>query len=301
MVKVKNRVFATLFDRNYAAKGYAMLRSLEPYTLGRKMDLVALALDEWTLNMLREKPPAAGLKALFLPDVEARMKLGPVRTSRTWREYCWTLASQLSEYLLDHRPEYDQVTYLDADLFFFSDPLVALRMIGEASVAAAPHRFDEAHAGYARNGRYNVGWVTFRRDPEGLAAAKDWARRVREHCSSENGSRGLGDQGYLDEWPLKYARFREIGHPGVDLGPWSLEDVEIGPGPTVDGLPVISYHFHEFSEEGGCLRLTYYPLSGAEIAHLYQPYVREYMKARDFLGLTASSSPDESRLLWRPR
>lgn len=297
MVKVKKRLVATLFDRNYAAKGYAMLRSLEPYTLGRSIDLRVLALDDWTWKALSEKPPAC-LLATRLGDLEAAMELSEIRKRRTWREYCWTLASQFSAYLL-RLPGYDQVTYLDADLFFFSDPQDAFRMIGEASVAAAPHRFDEAHAGYAKNGRYNVGWVTFRKDPEGVAAAEDWARSVRDHCSEQNGPHGLGDQGYLDGFPGKYARFREIGHPGVDLGPWSLQDVAIGPGPVVDELPVVCYHFHEFGEEREGIRLTFYPLSEAEVTHLYRPYVLEYEKMKNFLDIPAAQGGP--RLLWTPR
>jgi hypothetical protein len=302
-VRIKKRLLGTLFDRTYAAKGFAMLASLAPSVARHGLRISVLALDDWTAKRLEEDPPVPDLGLLTLSEFEKGTALPGIRARRSWREYCWTLASQLSERLLAERGA-DQVVYLDSDLYFFADPGPVFAMAGEASVAAVPHRFDETHAAYAANGRYNVGWVSFRNDREGQSALTTWSRNVREWCSSENGPFGLGDQGYLDAWPKTYARFRELGHPGIGLGPWSLEDVDVAAGsdgPTVDGLPLFFYHFHEFSEEGRGFRLTNYPLSETEVKVVYRPYVEAYLAARKRQDPQAAGLLDPTRLLYRRR
>lgn len=303
-MRIKTRSLGTLFDRSYAAKGYALLESLQAAHAARQFSkMTVLALDDWAFDLLRKDPPFP-IEVVSLGDFEKGTGLPELRKARSWKEYCWTLASQLAERLLADSGV-DQVTYLDSDLFFFRKDLSEIfALIGEASAAAVPHRFDEKHAAYAANGRYNVSWVSFRKDPEGEAAAALWASQVREHCSAENGPKGLGDQGYLDRWPATLARFREIGHPGMGLGPWSLEDVDIAPGkdgPTVDGLPVYFYHFHEFKEEGLGLRLTHYPLTRIEIDALYRPYIEAYVKAKKRIDPEAASRLDGTRWIWRAR
>lgn len=300
-MRIKTRRLGTLFDRKYAAKGFAMLQSLAPWVARYGLEVTVLALDEWTSRRFGMEAFMPRLRVIGLAEFEKATVLPDLRATRTWKEYCWTLASQLSERLLSEGGA-DQVVYLDSDIFFFADPSPVFAMTGEASVAAVPHRFDEAHAAYAANGRYNVGWVSFRNDPEGRTAVTEWAKNVREHCSSENGPHGLGDQGYLDLWPRNYARFRELGHPGIGLGPWSLEDIDVcaGPGgPTADGLPLFFYHFHEFSEEGLGFRLTNYPLSEVEVEVLYRPYVKAYLAARKRHDL--GTALEETHLIYRRR
>lgn len=281
-----------------------MLDSLGVSLGGRDCDVVVLALDDWTAQTLRQKPPNLPIRIVPLAQFEKDTVLADLRERRSWKEFCWTLASQLSERMM-FEGDADQVTYLDSDLFFFHRDLgPVFGMIGQASVAAVPHRFDETHAAYAVNGRYNVGWVTFRADAEGRIALRTWAENVRQRCSSEALPHGLGDQGYLDLWPRKYARFRELGHPGIGLGPWSLEDVDIaaGPdGPLVDGLPLFFYHFHEFSEEGRGFRLTNYPLSEREVEILYKPYVSAYLAARRRQDPETGALLDGGQLLYRNR
>lgn len=303
-MRVRKRTFGTLFDRKYAAKGYAMLESLRAPLAGDRFDMVVLALDDWTASALRETPPGLPVRIVSLSEFEKNTILSDLREKRSWKEYCWTLASQLAERLMAEG-QADQVTYLDSDLYFFRPDLgPVFSMIGEASVSAVPHRFDETHAAYAANGRYNVGWVSFRNDPEGRSALKTWAENVRENCSSESRLYGLGDQGYLDLWPRKYARFRELGHPGIGLGPWSLEDIDVSAsqdGPTADGLPLFFYHFHEFSEEGRGFRLTNYPLSDVEVEVLYKPYVDAYVAQKKRHDPAAGDALVPARLIYRRR
>lgn len=304
-MRIKTRILGTLFDRHYAAKGYALLESLRTAHATRQFtQMTVLALDDWTSDKLTHDPPFPMIEVLKLPDFEKGTTLPLLRASRSWKEYCWTLASQLAWRLMK-TGSCDQVTYLDSDLYFFRKDLSPIfATIGEASVAAVPHRFDERHSAYAANGRYNVSWVSFRRDPEGEKALSDWAELVLAHCSQDNGPHGLGDQGYLDRWPATLSRFREIGHPGMGLGPWSLEDMDIatGPhGPTVDGLPLHFYHFHEFAEEGLGLRLTHYPLARIEIDAIYRPYIQAYMQAKKRIDPDAAARLDGTRWIWRAR
>src|SRR5262245_61539319 len=105
------RQFATLFDKNYFIKGMLLYESLLKHS-SQPFTLHVLALDRWTEEALRE----ANLKNIEIVPLdvfELQLRLLEVRESRSWKEYCWTLASQFLEDVLRG---YREVTYLDADL-----------------------------------------------------------------------------------------------------------------------------------------------------------------------------------------
>ncbi len=48
--------------------------------------------------------------------------LRAAKQTRNALEYCWTCTPSVALWVLRHRPELESVTYVDADLMFFSDP-----------------------------------------------------------------------------------------------------------------------------------------------------------------------------------
>ena len=57
-----------------------------------------------------------------------------VKPDRSPVEYLWTSTPALPLYMFSAHPELDEVTYLDADLMFFSDPQALL----EAALFSSP-------------------------------------------------------------------------------------------------------------------------------------------------------------------
>ena len=54
-----------------------------------------------------------------------------VKKGRNTAEYCWTMSSFFTYWVMENHPEVDVITYLDADLMFFS----AVQPIGTAAVS----------------------------------------------------------------------------------------------------------------------------------------------------------------------
>lgn len=246
------RHYCTLFNEAYLPKGLALHESLLKHS-SEDFVLHILACDMNTFWLLSEMK-LKNVEVIPLDPFESALKLAKVKKSRTLQEYLWTLASSLVEYLL---PWVDQLTYLDADIFFYSDPKVIFEEIGDRSIAITPHRFnDKDRPRLAKNGEYNVGVVSFRNNSTGLLCAMTWAAQCREWCFNRNEEGRFGDQKYLDEWPARYGKDLHIwGHYGINAGPWNIgnyevwrddEGIALGDGTRIFNL--VCYHFHEFQD-----------------------------------------------------
>lgn len=279
-----HRHYTTLFDKNYAAKGLALYNSLCAHS-SETFTLHILALDDETFWLLHE------LKldhARLIPHqgFEWAMKLGEIKQTRTWTEYCWTCASSLMEHLLEFS-EIDELTYLDADVFFFADPKLIFDEMQGRSIGITPHRFNEQTPKHVLdNGQFNVGIVIARNDDVGRYCIQRWAAQVREWCyDRREGQHQCGDQKYLDEWPIRYEKdLCILEHPGINLGPWAIANYHITVTRqvpqfiTIDDYPLIAYHFHEFQDAD---HLTNWRLRFAEIALIYKPYIAAWQEANE--------------------
>lgn len=64
----------------------------------------------------------------------------------------------------------------------------------------------------------------------------------------------MGDQKYLDVWPEQYAECHIIENLGAGVAPWNYSQYTFSSSLdghiTVDGVPLIFYHFHQFQVRG---------------------------------------------------
>lgn len=272
------------------AKGLVLHESLsrhssEPFTLH------ILAMDTETQWMLQDMH-LANVEVYPLSTFERAMHLSPQKKARTWTEFCWTCAGSFMEYLM---PFIGDLTYLDADLMFFSDPKVVFDEIGERSIGITPHRFPAHRKHKEANGVYNVGWVTAKNTDAGRKCIARWAAQCREWCfNREEGSHACGDQKYLDTWPTDYpGEVCAIQNPGVNLAPWNVEQYAIGEGPTVDGKPVVFYHLHEYIDPH---HLTKYTLRAEDRAFIYFPYNKAWLSAWERISDVEARAAEERKL-----
>ena len=162
-------------------------------------------------------------------------------------EYCWTATPALPLFMLETRPELDEITYLDADLLFFADPEPAVRGDGVRLRDDHPAPLLPEYADHEKNGIYNVQFMTFRRDERGLRALRWWHDRCIEwcYCRLEDGK--LGDQKYLDDWPERFQGVHVLQHKGGGLAPWNASQYRLrdrGGRIFVDEQPLVFFHYH---------------------------------------------------------
>lgn len=272
------RHFCTLFDSNYLLKGVAMLRSLKKHCPNAQVHV--LCMDERTRTVLEAlcMPYVSCIPLTFLEDE----RLLAVKKDRSVAEYCWTLSPCLPWYVLQQHTEIDSITYVDADLLFYSSVQPLFDEIGDASIAIIEHRFTPRLRHLEVNGRFCVEWVSFRRDVEGMACLSRWRDQCIEWCYYRLEDGRMGDQKYLDEWPQRYQRLHIIRHVGAGVAPWNYAQYHFDHDAqgciTVNGEPLIFYHFHQFQllDDGGFDRLSsFYTAECPEPEAIYRVYEAE--------------------------
>lgn len=296
--------FCTYFDRNYLTRAVALHQSLArhcpPFTLW------ALCLDD-DAHAAVSALGIDSLRPVRLVDLEqADPALLEAKKDRSTVEFYFTLSPALPLHLLDSVPDIESITYLDSDLLFYSNPQPVFDELGTGSVAIVPHRFPANLERLLVLGKYNVAWVTFRNDPAGRAVLRRWRRQCLEWCRDHVEDGKFADQGYLDSWP-NLPGVRVLGHLGVDLAPWNFMQYDIdlkASPPTVDGQPLVFYHFQGFKPVGPGLwdvgLDSYGEMDEPLRSWLYGGYLRELGAAARLIRSRVSASTQASSLR-RPR
>lgn len=204
------------------------------------------------------------------------------KKSRSLLEYYFTCTPSLPLYVLNQDPAVDLITYLDADLFFVSNVEPVFAEIGNHSIAIIPHGFTKAFKKWEWNGIFNVGWVTFRRDQNGLACLRWWRERCLEWCYDRVEDNRFADQKYLDDWPSRFQNVVILKHKGANLAPWNIGNYKVstrGDDVFVDDQPLIFFHFHGFKQLSRWIydtQLGKYKITPPEIVirEIFAPYVK---------------------------
>ncbi len=291
--------FCTYFDRYYLSRGLALYRSLHRHC--QSFTLWVLCMDELTHEALsRMRLPSVCL--ISLEDLEqGDERLLEAKQNRSRIEYYFTCTPSLGLYILSHWPHTDVITYVDADLFFFSDPAPIYRELGDGSIGIVSHRFPPHLKNLEMFGVYNVGWVSFRNDQHGLQALRWWRERCLEWCYDHVEDGRFADQKYLDDWPSRFSNVVVLSHQGSGLAPWNLSNYVLRLEENqvlVDSQPLVFFHFH------GVQQLTpwlYDPglapygvrLDSALKQGVYAPYIRELRDAGQWLAQFADGFRSE--------
>lgn len=291
--------FCTYFNKNYSDKGLALYRSLELYV--NSFTLYILCLDDETYQILSHlNLPSARL--IRLRDLEERdQELFSIKDSRSIVEYYFTITSAFILDILNQYEHIDIITYLDADMYFFSDITPAYDEMGDNSILIVEHRFPDNLKHLENFGRFNVGYLSFRRDNNGIQCLDWWRRRCIDWCYDRlEGEDKFADQKYLDKWPDLFQGVKILHHTGVNYAPWNIlrhrcwknEDGCV----YIDNDPLIVTHFHGLKflfESNGCFRysmgVSQY-LQGGNIYQIheltileevYRLYIESLLSARD--------------------
>lgn len=272
--------YCTLFNSLYLSRGLTMYRSLEK--CARDFHLYIFAFDDECYRILSELQLAKAT-IIRLSDFEDEQLLA-IKSTRTTGEYCWTCTPSIILYSI-RKFGLSNCTYLDADLFFYADPLVLIDEAGGASVIITPHRYSPMYEDSESGGIYCVQFVYFKNSDEGIAVLEWWRSACIEWCYNRREPGRFGDQKYLDVWTTRFTGVHVLEHLGGGVAPWNVQQYDfehkIGQvwGKELASqrlFPVVFYHFHalkyaemnSFTLAGGNL------ISDNDIHFLYKPYVK---------------------------
>lgn len=238
------RYFCTYFDHRYVPRARALCESLRCH--GVEFQMFALCMDEIARNEL-DRTAVPGLIPISLEDFErGDTALLEAKQGRSRAEYFFTCTPSLCLYVLRQFPKVELVTYLDADLYFYSSPEPLFSELGSASVGIIAHRYALRSRHHVKYGIYNVGWLNFRRDSAGLACLQWWRERCLDWCYDRLEGDRFADQKYLDDWPTRFAGVRVLHHKGANVACWNVAAYQIswrGQQVWIDEQPLIFFHF----------------------------------------------------------
>jgi hypothetical protein len=189
------RTYCTLSDSKYLKQGVALINSLKRVS-SEEFILYYLCLDAETYEAVRQH---TNVHAITLADVEkSRPEILQYKRRKPYNEYCWSLASTFSRYLLESGHA-ESVMYVDSDIYFYSDPLIIFKELGDRSIGIIRHRHNTSSS---PDGEYNVGIIYFKNDKDGLECLRWWNDCLLNDLRPDLAT--CGDQKYLEEFPKMY-------------------------------------------------------------------------------------------------
>lgn len=152
-------------------------------------------------------------------------------------------------------------------------------------------------------GVYNLAWVSFRRDRNGLDCLRWYRERCNEWCYDRVEGDKYADQKYLEKFEDLFAKVHVIQHKGANCAPWNIENHKItekNKQIQVDGQPLIFFHFHALKKLTPFLYdsgFAGYQAKFLKIVRdkIYLPYIKALEEVGHSTHLTANNEPTEIR------
>jgi len=274
------RHFCTLFNSAYQFHSHLLYESICENESIYNIQFYFFCFDQDSFNYFKSLN-LRNVNLIPLEELESHLpELRSVKPKRSMAEYFFTATPAVCKYVFENYRLVDEIVYLDADLFFFQSPEILFAEINKSSISIIPHRFNFLN--YARNiyGYYNVGWISFKRDEDGIACLDKWYKDNLEWCFDQLTLKRYADQKYLNYWKKDFKNVYVIKNKGANVAPWNVGNYKLGLKNEiiyVDDVPLVFYHFAglKFIDEGYYTTISsYFSFVTTEIINLiYYPYI----------------------------
>lgn len=262
--------YCTLFDSNYLTRGLAMYESLKKES--DEFHLYIFAFDNRSCDLLK-KLNLESVTVVSLQEFEDDELLA-LKSGRSAGEYCWTCTPSIIKYSIE-KYNLENCTYLDADLYFFSNPLVLIEEMGNKSVLITEHRYTPKYDQSTTSGIYCVQFMTFKNDENGMKVLNWWRDACNEWCYARFEDGKFGDQKYLDDWTTRFDRIHVLQNLGGGVAPWNIQQYDL----SKKEFELIFYHFHNFKFfESEKVEFGTYKLNKNDLNILYVPYIKHLIE-----------------------
>jgi hypothetical protein len=278
--------FCTYFDYNFLARGLLLYESIIVHV--PSFTLYVLALDDETYDILTAKS-FSNIVPIHIRDLEKQdAELLATKSTRSLIEYYFTCSPCFPLYVLAKNLDIDILTYLDADIYFYDSPRPFYEELGNNSILVFEHGISPLQE--EKYGRFNVGYLSWRNDENGLACLKWWRARCIEWCYDKPENSKFADQKYLDQWPILFKSIIISKQKTRALAPWNLERHPIE---CLQEKPkdLIFFHFHGVKIISHWHYSTHnYNISSKDGVKLFNVYVKNIVsKSKEYsLSLTGN-------------
>lgn len=272
--------YCTLFDTFFLSRGLTLYHSLKRTTPDFK--LYIFPFDKKAEEVLR----SLNLQEVIVvsqSDFETP-ELLKIKSERSRGEYCWTCTPVIIDYCI-RTFSLPLCTYLDADLFFFSNANQLIDEMEGNSILITDHRYSAKYDQSKTSGKYCVQFVTFKSNELGMKVLTWWKDNCLEWCFDRFEDGKFGDQKYLDDWTTRFEGVYDLPNEGAGLAPWNIQQYELAKDEQVLAVrnirtsrkwPIIFYHFHglKFHSEKK-IDMGAYLLKKNVIDSIYRLYIEQ--------------------------
>lgn len=278
--------FCTLFDSYYLSRGIAMHDSLAKQA--KSFHLYIFPFDDIAYRILAELN-LEHVTLVKMSDFEDE-ELLRIKPTRTKGEYCWTCTPSIILYCIK-KYNLQDCTYLDADLYFFSDPAVLVDELGEDSILITEHRYSKEYADAITSGIYCVQFISFKNNRRGLIALNWWRERCIEWCYDRLEDGKFGDQKYLNDWTARFEGVHILQNLGGGVAPWNVQQYKIEKDDSTywisdqkQRVELGFYHFHWVKfQKNNMADVGAYDLAFPYIQDIYADWLKTVMKIDQML------------------
>ena len=269
--------YCTLFNIDYLIRGLAMYESLKKHSVNFHLYIFVFDIQSYDLLKKLNLTSVTVISQKEFEDEE----LLKVKASRSIAEYCWTCTPHVIKFSIDNF-NLDNCTYLDADIYFFSNPEILVNEIENSSIIITDHRFSPMYDQSSTVGIYNVQFLTFKNDKNGMEALNWWRKQCIIWCYNrfENGK--FGDKKYLDDWLVRFKGVNVLKNLGAGVAPWNIQQYKIEEIP----FNLVFYHFHGINFLlNNKIDLGNYRLKKKDLEIIYKPYLIHLEKIKNSLSI----------------
>ena len=249
---MQESIFCMVVSRTRLIQAIACFLSL--YKTMDNFKVYILCADEKCYEFLKE----INLDKIVLVTIYElnRKDLLEIKASRKLNQYCWTLKPGFIKYIFSLDDSIERVTYIDSDLFFYQNPNVifenqpyasVLLSSGEIFLPMYSKEFNNTMQ--ALTGNFNSGFISFKKDGNGLECVNWWDKMCVDSCTSNPEDNKFGDQKYLDDMPFLFNDVYEITTQGINIGHWNYSKYNftvVNDNIMVNNNKLIFYHFSGF-------------------------------------------------------
>ncbi len=249
---MQTSIFCMVVSRTRLIQAIACILSL--YKAMDKFKVYILCADDKSYEFLKKiNFEKVVLVTIFELNREDLLQL---RATRKLNQYCWTLKPGFIKYIFTLDDSIQRVTYIDSDLFFYQNPNIIFENQSFASVLLSRGEIflpmyskEFNHTMQTLTGNYNSGFISFKKDINGLACVNWWDKMCVESCTSNPEDNKFGDQKYLDDMPFLFNNVYEITTEGINIGHWNCLKYNFtisNDNIMVNNNKLIFYHFSGF-------------------------------------------------------
>lgn len=259
--------YVTHLNKYYLPQAMCLYKSLIKFE--ENFQLFVILLDEYSFKFFSKNNFPSITPILFREHENDRLL--QLKASRKPNEYFWTITPYIQLLVYNIKKDLENLTYLDADTYFFSKPSLLLNSFYQSSsdILITKHNFSEEYKRLENNGKYCVQFIASK--ASGKDILNEWNAQCLEWCFDRVEKDRFGDQKYLDAWQEKYgSRVFIPKNRNLFQGPWNVD--------SCDHKEAILYHFHglRLLNKNKILANIYYKISDKKYNFFYKQYLIDF-------------------------